>query len=180
MTRWPLTNNHKLGKKFHHTSFVESILIFLPPSPHPPLTHTHTHTYVSHLDVHLRCRTGLIKHSLSDCLLCRRFGSVWPRPLWPGLILNILHREITRGRRDRDEEGRGGEEGGQENGLRLQKQADIERGGAGAAVHPSVVLLLPLLPASISQSHSPPTFLFLFFLSLPCLLSSSSSLPLSH
>lgn len=50
-----------------------------------------------------RC-SGLIKHLLSDCVLCCWFCSIWLQPLWPELILSILYREITRGWQDQGEE----------------------------------------------------------------------------
>lgn len=162
MTQWSLTNNHKLAKKFDQTSFS----FFSPPTPH-------THTYVSHLDVHLRCCTGLIKHSLSDCLLRRRFGSIWPRPLWPGLILNILHREITSGRRDRDEErgeekqGEEEEEEAEENGLRLQKQADRERERKRELQSIHLLFCFFLSSLRLSLSHTLPPLFFFFISPLP-------------
>lgn len=55
---------------------------------------------MNHLYIHPQNCSGLIKHLLSDCLLCCWFSSIWLQPLWSGLILSILRWEITRGWQD--------------------------------------------------------------------------------
>lgn len=81
-------NNHKLGGKDYEylADFLKAFWFF------PKL--------MNHLYLHPQCCSGLIKHLLSDCLLCCWFSSIWLQPLWSGLILSILCWEITRGWQD--------------------------------------------------------------------------------
>lgn len=59
---------------------------------------------MNHPHIHPQRCSGLIKHLLSDCLLCCWLSSIWLQPLWSGLILSILCWEITRGWQDRGKE----------------------------------------------------------------------------
>lgn len=61
---------------------------------------------MSHFHAPIQHSSSLIKHLLSDCLLCLWFSSIWLRSPWPELILSILCWEITRRWREWEEEER--------------------------------------------------------------------------
>lgn len=124
---------------------------------------------VRHLHIHIQHCSGLIKHLLSDCLLCLWFSSIWLQPSWPGLILSILCWEITRGWQDWEEE-------------RKEKwvaafPANKQDWEVKAVIHPSVFLLLSLSGSLALCLYL--SFTLFFFFPLSHRLSFSSSLSFS-